>query len=196
MEYFHQAIYELITRLFVGSSKKKDLKGLDKSELIAIHSACVSSGFEKYASYYMPRYLVLKDDASLYALNECPQQTIDFFVKNNLIKNRVTCSISVDKVVRTLEEINESRGVGGMIFTSMRIEYFKVIAYDPSVLWARNLATCGLDLRLVSQNSASANALATIGIGVPSTPYPSTNPFVLSLLGKARVMDPLTTEPA
>ncbi len=191
MDYFHQSIYELITRLYVGSSKKKDLEELDKNELMAIHQACVSTGFEKYASYYMPRYLVLKDKASLYALNQCPQATIDFFVKNNLIANKIHCSTSVDKIVKTLEDINEGGSVQEMIFGSMKIDYFKTISYDSHILWARHLVSCGLDLRLLPCRDIPAGILTTLGTSIPSTPYPSTNPFVLNLLGKAKIMDPL-----
>jgi hypothetical protein len=191
MEPFHCSIYEMITRICLGSSKKSDLEKLDKDELIAIHNCCVSTGFEKYASYYMPRYLVLKDKDSLYSLNQCPQQTIDFYVKNNLISSKISCSASVDKIVKTLEDINESGSLQEMIFVSMRVDYFKSISYDTSMLRGRSLATCGLDLRLLPCKEIPAPVLVNLNTGFASIPYPSTNPFVLNLLGKAKIMEPL-----
>lgn len=193
METFHKSIFELIAGACVGSSKKKDLRDLDKEELIAIHKVCTQTGFEKYASYCLPS-LVLKDKPSLYALNQCPQETIEFFVKNNMVISTIQCSTSVDKIVKTLEHINDSVGVEGAIFNLMKIDYFKTIVYDKSILRGHTLVNSGLDTRLISLRTLPTAVLMCHGSKLTTDSYSSTNPFVLNMLGKVGIMNPLPEE--
>lgn len=150
---FHVArsLFETITDLIIHScintTKKKDMVDLSREDFISIYNTYNESGFKEYANIFMQNRMNIEDPKSLYSLNKCPQEVIEFFVYNNFLKPRITVSTSVNNIVDSLEKINNIGGVEEMVYNHLNLDYFKRIKYDEDIMRIKSIVYFGSDLR-------------------------------------------------
>ena len=185
-EYIYEAILEIAMAACFGSSKRKELVDLSKEELEAFHKFCIDIGFDKYASYAISRSMTIKDNKSLYALDECSDDVIKFYLYNNFVVNKLTISTSLANVMRVLEEINQSDGIEKMAYNGMKLDYVKRIEYDKQVIRYKSLCRSGLDPDLIPNESIvyydHAHNHNVIYTNFGKYPYKTTSKFVGSFV--------------
>lgn len=186
LEYIYEAILEIAMAACFGSSKRKELVDLSKEELEAFRKFCTDIGFDKYASYYISRSMAIKDNNSLYALNECSDDVIKFYLYNNFVTNKLMVSTSLANVMRVLEDINQSDGIEKMAYNGMKLDYVKKVEYDRQVIRYKSLCRCGLDPDLIPNESIvyydHANNHNVIHTNFGKYPYKTTSKFVGSFV--------------
>lgn len=149
--YIPQCMYNCISNLLIHTclktTKKKDMVGLSKEDFIGLYELYKEVGFFKYSSLFLQERVCISDSASLYALNECPHEVIEFVLFNNFLKPKIALSTSVKNITDILDQINDSGVIEDMLYNQSQLDYIKTIRYDCDRMRIKGLIHYGYDLR-------------------------------------------------
>lgn len=143
----HGIITDILINLCLNTTKKKDMVGIGKEDFIRLYDLYKEVGFFEYANLFLQDRVTISDAASLYALNECPREVIEFILFSNFLKPKITISKCVSNIINILEDVNCSGSIEEVLYDRLDLDYIKRIRYDENRMRIKGLVHYGYDLR-------------------------------------------------